>query len=156
MHNNFFYITNEGLDKIIYEMQYLQRKEEYKLKDESKTFSRNKTSDLDYINSLEELSFIRRRINEIKHILENARLIKTKSKSAEFVDLGAQVTVVDESTKEAMSFIIVDTLEADPAGGKISKNSPVGAALMGHRTNESVFLRYPTKRKYVIKKIRYN
>ena len=157
MANNTFYLTNEGLDKMMREIQTLEKEKEYKLKNEFKIFGRTKQSDLDYINTFEELNFIRKRIAEIRNILFNARLIAPhKDISNNTVGLGAEVTIKESGKKGYLKFKLVDSLETNPAEGKISKNSPLGAALLGHKASETVFVSYPINKNYLIKNVEYN
>ena len=69
------------------------------------------------------------------------------------VNLGATVLVeVDGQNDE---FMIVGSLEANPAIGKISNESPVGRMLLGHRVGDEVVVSSPIQTVYKIKKIKY-
>jgi transcription elongation factor GreA len=59
------------------------------------------------------------------------------------VALGSHVTVIEDGTEEAETFRIVGPAEADPAGGKVSNESPLGQALMGHRVDDVVTVAAP-------------
>ncbi len=155
MSKNIFFLTNEGLNKIKKEKDVLERKKDYMLKFEFPVFNRSKRTDPDYVNCLEEINFIKKRILEINDILRNAKIITETKKPAEIVDLGAKVTVQDEKGAESMSFQIVDTIETNPSKGKISRISPLGAALLGKKLKEIVFVSSPVNKKYVIKDIKY-
>ena len=52
-------------------------------------------------------------------------------------------------------FVIVGTLEANPALGKISNESPVGKALLGHKIGDEVVVSSPMKTTYKIRNIKY-
>ena len=52
-------------------------------------------------------------------------------------------------------FVIVGTLEANPALGKISNESPVGRAILGHKVGDAVVVSSPMKITYKIKNIKY-
>lgn len=154
MKNEIFYITSDGLDKMMGEMQKLEREKNQKLKQEVRVLDRVKKTDSEYIDSFEELGFIRKRLSEIRNIITNARLIPKKSKNG-VITLGAKVTLEDQGSKKLMSFKIVDSLEVNPAEGKISRNSPLGSALLGHRINEMVSIKHPANKNYFIKNIKY-
>ncbi|MCJ7829700.1 GreA/GreB family elongation factor, partial [Patescibacteria group bacterium] len=102
----------------------------------------------------EDLSFLETRIAELEYIFKNAELIKAPPKEKQnIINLGAQVIVgVDDQTDE---FEIIGTLEANPAIGKISNESPVGKILLGHKVGDEVVVSSPIKTVYKIKKIRY-
>jgi len=91
---------------------------------------------------------------ELENILKNTELITAPPKEKQnIVNLGATVFVkVDGQTDE---FTIVGTLEADPALGRISNESPVGRALLGHKTGDEVLVSSPIKTIYKIRKIKY-
>ena len=155
MRNNVFYLTNTGLEKMIKELDMLEAKKEYKLKHEFSILNRNKKLDPDYVVWSDELSFIKRRINEIRNILQNALLIVHRTKNSEVVELGAKVTLLDEKSKEEITLSIVDSPEINPAEGMISKNSPLGSAVLGRRMNERFFVGRPVNKNYLIKNVTY-
>lgn len=158
MRNNVFYLTNEGVEKMIKEMQSLEEKKKYKLRQEFSLLSRNKKQDPDYVAWFDELNFIKRRINEIRIILKSALLITHKSKEGIVVELGSKVTVEEDSSsgkKEKMILQIVDTPEVNLAEGKISKNSPLGSAVLGRKIKERFFVSHPVNKYYLVKNIEY-
>ena len=100
------------------------------------------------------MSFLRSRITELKNILGNYELIKNPSKQNQnIVGLGAMVLVNVDGEKD--EFLITGTLEANPSLGKISNESPVGKALMGHKVGDEVVVSSPIKTIYKVKKIKY-
>ena len=109
----------------------------------------------EYLAFQEDLSFLESRIIELENILKNVALIKIPPKIKQnIVNLGATVMVeVDGQNDE---FTLVGSLEANPAAGKISNESPVGKALLGSRVGEEVVVSSPIKTTYRIKRIRYN
>ena len=56
----------------------------------------------------------------------------------DFVTFGVKVTVYDVDFEEEEVYEITGTLEADADAGKISNESPVGEALIGHKAGETV------------------
>ncbi len=88
-------------------------------------------------------SFVVGRIRELEHILNHARLIAAKSSLvAELVALGSTVTVRDEAGEEE-TYQIRGSMEANPAEGIISHESPLGQALLGRRIGDSVVVHSP-------------
>lgn len=151
---NIFYLTNEGFKKIKKEKELLEKKKNKKLKLDFPIFNRSKRTDPDYVNCLEEISFMKRRIMEIKNILRHARIIAPSQNNCKVINVGAKVTIKDELGGE-MAFQIVETIETNPSQGKISSKSPMGSALIGHRAKESVFVKKPVNKRFLIKKIEY-
>jgi transcription elongation factor GreA len=59
------------------------------------------------------------------------------------VRMGSRVTVREEGYNETETFMVVGPAEADPMSGKISNVSPLGQALMGKRSGQSVKVHAP-------------
>jgi transcription elongation factor GreA len=149
-----FYLTKEGLEKIKKEYKDLKIIKLSKTKEEIPKIWHSEDLNPEYLAFQEDLSFLENRIGELDYILKNSELIKVPSKNAKkLVNLGARVLVdVDGQTDE---FEIVGTLEANPSIGRISNESPVGRALLGHRIGDEIVVSSPIKTIYKIKKIRY-
>jgi transcription elongation factor GreA len=149
-----FYLTKEGLEKIEKEYNYLKEIKLAKTKGESPKVLHSEDLDPEYLAFQEDISFLETRMAELENIQKNAELIKFPRKEKQnVVGLGATVLVrVDSQNDE---FTIVGSLEANPSLGKISNESPVGKALIGHRAGEEVLVSSPIKTVYKIKKIKY-
>jgi transcription elongation factor GreA len=149
-----FYLTKEGLEKIKKEYQDLKNLKLSKTKEEIPKIWHSEDLNPEYLSFQEELSFLETRLSELEYILKNAELIKPPlEREQNVINLGARVTVeVDGQDNE---FTIVGTLEANPAIGKISNESPVGRTLLGHKVGEVVIISFPIRTVYKIKKIKY-
>jgi transcription elongation factor GreA len=91
----------------------------------------------DYSAAKEEQGFLEGRIQQIEATLLRAKVIDENSPTDK-VSLGNQVTVTEDGIEEEEVFQIVGPAEAHPANGKISYESPLGRALMGHKTGDIV------------------
>ena len=108
----------------------------------------------EFVSFQEDIGFLRSRIDELKNIIDHHELIKSPAKDRQgVVGLGAKVKVSVDDQKD--EFVIVGTLEANPALGKISNESPVGKALLGHKIGDEVVVSSPVKITYKIKNIKY-
>ena len=98
----------------------------------------------DYTNAREELEFLDGRIDELKHVVENAIVLSngSGSKSTKQVDVGNKVKVKTDSGTEHV-FHIVGEWEANPMEKKISHQSPLGKALEGCEVGETVEVEAP-------------
>lgn len=96
----------------------------------------------DYIAAKEEQAFLEGRIQQIETMLRNAVLIEANG-PAGVVDLGSQVTVLEEGQETPEVFRIVGPAEADPLNGKVSHESPLGQALLGCRAGDVVTVDAP-------------
>lgn len=85
-------------------------------------------------------AFLEGRIMTLELMIKNAQLIDEKAKH-DIVEIGSHVTLEADGRKE--KYVIVGSAEANPPEGKISNESPVGKALMGHRSGESVKMSVP-------------
>ena len=90
----------------------------------------------EYIEAKNEQALLEGRIAELEDLLNHAVLIEEEERARGVVDLGAKVTVETDEGKETYS--IVGAAEADPLGGMISNESPLGRALLGHKAGEEV------------------
>ena len=137
-----YILTPEGREKLEQELHYLETEkraevgERIKVAREFGDISENS----EYDDAKNEQGMVEARIAEINQILSEATIVDTPKKSNK-VTVGAIVTV-DMGGKERV-FTIVG---GDVAAGKISNESPVGAALLGHKKDEEVTAIGPTGR----------
>ena len=75
-------------------------------------------------------AFIEGRIAYLKSILAQAEIVDDISKT-DVVQIGTKVTI-ETADKEKETYIVVGKAESDPVEGKISYESPLGSAIMGH------------------------
>ena len=94
----------------------------------------------DYINAKEELEFLDGRIDELKHVVSNATVIKEKPKDGK-VGVGTKVTISTNGKKHV--YDIVGDWEADPLNRKISHESPLGKQLVGCKVDDEVEVEAP-------------
>ena len=93
----------------------------------------------EYDSAREEQGLVESRIAEIEDILLNAEIIPaTKSSS---VRLGSKVEL--KTGKKTVTYHVVGPVEADPLGGKISNESPIGLALMGKKIGDIATITTP-------------
>lgn len=83
------------------------------------------------------------RIAEIEAILKNAKVIDDSDISVTEVSLGSQVKLLDVEMDEEEKYILVGASEENLSAGKLSGESPVGAAIMGHRKGDTVDVKTP-------------
>ena len=87
------------------------------------------------------------RIRYLERMIRTAKVIEVKGED-DTVGLFDKVTVFNEMVKKEMTIQIVTTLRQDALKGLISKESPVGKALMGHKVGERVQVEIDQTRKY--------
>lgn len=149
-----FYLTKKGLEDLEKEREVLKNLRNAKIKGESPKLWESEDLNPEYISFQEDLEFLETRLAELENVLDNFSLIEKPSKDKlGVVDLGATVTVQVDGAKD--EFVVVGTLEANPALGKISDESPVGHALLGSKVGDEIIVSSPVKTIYKIKKIKY-
>lgn len=150
-----FYLTKEGLEKAKKELKDLKELKLAKTKgEEFPKVLQSEDLNPEYLSFQEDIGFLEARIAELDNILKNYELIKSPKKEQQgTVNLGA--TVLVEVDRQADEFTLVGSLEADPSLGRISNESPVGKALIGHKTGDEVLVSSPVQTIYKIKKIKY-
>lgn len=149
-----FYLTKKGLERIKKEYKILKALWFAKTKREVPKILESEDLNPEYLSFREDLSFLEVRISELENVLKNVKLITPPPKKKQnVIDLGA--TVVAEIEGDRDEFTIVGTLEANPSLGKISNESPVGKALLGHKVGDEIVVSSPIRVIYKILKIKY-
>jgi len=150
-----YYLTKEGLMRLKNEYKKLLKARELKLKQEAPPVLHSEELNTEFVSFREDVELLERKINWLEEVFKNFQLIKIPpKKERKKVHLGAKVKV--ESRGKEKEFLIVGKLEADPLAGKISNESPLGKALLGHKVGDKVEIKFPTKITYTIKSIKYN
>lgn len=98
----------------------------------------------EYDEAKNEQGMIESRIAEIEQTLAHAQVIDDEDVSTEKVGIGTTVKILDMEMNEEMEFKMVGTKEADISSGKMSDESPIGAAIMGHAVGEQVEVETPS------------
>jgi len=97
----------------------------------------------EYDDAKNEQAMLEKQIADLEEKLRNARVIDDKDVDTDAVGVGVTVHVKDQKTEKSTKFRIVGSAEADPAEQKLSNESPVGKALMGHKRGEIVSVPVP-------------
>lgn len=98
----------------------------------------------DYHMAKEDQGFLEGRIQQIESILSKATYIEDADINTSIIQIGNTVTLQEDNEPEE-TFIIVGASEANPRQHKISYESPMGTALMGHKKGETVEVVLPNK-----------
>ena len=97
----------------------------------------------EYDEAKSEQGTLESRINEIEAILQNCKIIDEAELSTDVVNRASNIKIKDLDLNEVLEYQIVGFTQADPVNGKISDESPVGKALMGHKVGEIVEVEAP-------------
>jgi len=152
--NKKFILTQEGLKHLKDEYQDLvsvQRPAVTKRIQRAREFG-DLAENSEYDAAKEEQSLIEARISQLEEVLPKAQVIH-KPQTSDFVVIGSSVIV--EMNDEIHEFSIVGSMEADPSEKKISNESPVGKALLGLKSGESIEVAFgPVKSKIKVLEIK--
>jgi len=138
------YLTKEGAEKLRTELLQLQGpvREELSKRLRAAIQMGDLSENADYAAAKEEQAFIEGRIQELTMVLRDVIIIDDNRTNTHLVEIGSTVTIQEDREPEE-TFHIVGPQEADPRNGKISFNSPIGEALLGHGVNDLVTARTP-------------
>jgi len=138
-------LTYEGLKKLEEELEYLRgtkRKEVAERIKQALSFG-DISENSEYDEAKNEQAQVEGRIVQLETMLKNARLIDEDDVQTDVVSLGAKVKLFDLEFEEEVEYLIVGSTEANPLKSKISNESPVGAALIGHKVGDIVEVQVP-------------
>ena len=138
-------LTPEGLEKLKQEIEHLattRRREVAERIKEAREFG-DISENAEYDDAKNEQAMLEKQISDLEEKLRNARVIDAKSVETDVVNVGVTVHVKDQKTDKSTKFKIVGSAEADPSESKLSNESPVGRALIGHKRGETVSVQVP-------------
>lgn len=138
-------LTYEGLQNLENELQELKtvRRKDVAEKIKEARGQGDLSENAEYDAAKEEQAEIETRIVELEKILRNAQVIDEDEVTVDVINLGCKVKIYDKEFDEELDYAIVGSTEADPSEGKISNESPVGAALIGRKVGETVEVEVP-------------
>ncbi len=138
-------LTEEGLKNLENELENLKtvRRKEVAEKIKVALSFGDLSENSEYDEAKNEQAFMESRILEIEAMLKNVKIIDERELSTDIVHVGSKVKVKDLKLGETADYRIVGSSEADPREGRISDESPVGAAVLGHKEGETVTAETP-------------
>jgi len=150
-------ITPEGLTKLEAEVEELstsRRREVAQRIKEAREFG-DITENSEYDDAKNEQALLEQRIMQLEERLRRSVVIDSKAIDTGSVSVGVIVHVKDQKTGDSRKFQIVGPAEANPTEQKLSNESPIGRALLGHKRNDVVAVDVPRgpKKKLKITKI---
>ena len=137
-------LTADGLEKLKAELVVLQgdkRKEVAQRIKEAREFG-DITENSEYDDAKNEQAMLESRILDLEEKLRSASVIDARELTTDVVQVGSAVTVKAEKGKSE-TYTIVGSAESDPKEKKLSNESPVGRALMGHKAKDKVTVQLP-------------
>lgn len=138
------YLTPEGAEDLKRELDELLtvKRPELARKLKEAVAEGDLKENADYHDAKEQQAFLEGRIQYLENIIRSAQIIENNGPS-DYVRLGSEVTIVEEGSDEEEVYLIVGAAEANPREGKISHESPIGAALLDHKKGDKVRVKTP-------------
>jgi transcription elongation factor GreA len=136
-------LTPEGLEDLKAKLENLstvRRREVAERIKEAREFG-DISENSEYDDAKNEQMMLEKQIAEIEERLRSARVIEEGT--SDVVSVGSTVHVKDQKTEKSTKYRIVGSSEANPAEQKLSNESPVGKALLGHKRGETVKVPVP-------------
>jgi len=140
-------MTKEGYEKLKQELDHLIKVERPRnIRDIEEARGHGDISEnAEYHAAKERQGMIEAKKRELQHKLAHAQIIDVSKLSNEKVVFGATVTLAETESGDIRKYTLVGQEEADFKKGKISVQSPVGKALIGHTVGEVVTIKTPAK-----------
>lgn len=138
-------LTYAGLKKYEDELQDLKihRRQEIAQKIKEAREQGDLSENAEYDAAKDEQRDIEARIEELEKILKNAEVVVEDEVDLDKINIGCQVKILDIEYSEELDYKIVGSTEANSLKGKISNESPVGKALIGHKVGDTVEVETP-------------
>ena len=138
-------LTQEGFDKIEKELEYLRTEKRSEIADRIKVAlgfgDLSENSEYDEAKNAQAEN--EAKIAELENKIRHAKIIDEKEIDTDTVQIGNTVKVLDIEFDEKVEYTIVGSTEVDLAENKISNESPLGAALLGAKKNQTVDVNAP-------------
>ena len=138
-------LTDEGLKNLEMELEQLKTVKRKEIAEKIKvalSFG-DLSENSEYDEAKNEQAFVEARIATLEAMLKNVKILDADELSTEEIRVGCKVKLKDIEFDEETLYHIVGSTEADPANGRISNESPVGKALIGHKVGEQVTVEAP-------------
>jgi transcription elongation factor GreA len=138
-------LTPEGYEKLKQEIEELSTTKRREVAERiriAREFG-DITENAEYDDAKNEQMLLEHRIATLEERLRDARVISKKDIAKDVVSVGSKVKLRDVAAKETVEYHIVGSAESNPAQQKLSNESPVGKAIIGHKKGETVEVSTP-------------
>jgi transcription elongation factor GreA len=151
-------LTPEGYKKLKAEIELLSTERRREVADRIRVARQfgDIAENAEYDDAKNDQMLLEHRIARLEEQLRNARVIEKKEISSDVVSVGSTVRLRDVDAKQTVEYHIVGSAEANPSEYKLSNESPVGKAILGHKKGETVDVTTPrgARLKYKILEIK--
>jgi transcription elongation factor GreA len=138
-------LTPAGLEELQAKVEHLSKTRRREVADrirDAREFG-DIAENSEYDDAKNEQAMLEKQIMDLEEKLRNASVIDETAVDSEAVSVGVTVHLKDQKTDKSQKYKIVGSAEASPAEQRLSNESPVGKALMGHKRGEIVSVPVP-------------
>jgi transcription elongation factor GreA len=138
-------LTPEGYEKLKQEIEYLQNEKRREVAERIRVAREfgDIAENAEYDDAKNEQAMLEHKIMQLEERLLSARVITKKEISKDTVSIGSKVRVKNMDANKTFEYHIVGSAEANPAENKLSNESPVGKAIIGHKKGDVVEVSAP-------------
>lgn len=138
-----YYLTKDGAEKMRSELEDMVKNQRKEISKRLRTAIQqgDLSENADYHKAKEDQAFLEGKIQEYEEILAGVVIIKENNSGV--IDVGSTVKIKEGDFPEE-EYQLVGAKEASPLDGRISNESPIGKALLGHKAGDVVKVSTPT------------
>jgi len=140
------FLTDEGYRKLVEELDHLRTAGREQIANkikEARSFG-DLSENAEYDEAMNEQAIMEAKISRLEEELKNAQILDTEELRTDVIAVGSFVTVFDKTYNEELEFQIIGKAQANPEENRISDESPIGRALLGHKVGELVEVEAPS------------
>ena len=140
------YMSPEGYDKLVAQLRRMEAVDRPRVIDAIRE-ARDKgdlSENAEYDAAKEEQGMLESKINELKQIIADAKIIDASKLKTDAVQILNKVKLKNLKNGATMSYTIVSDTEANLKQGKISVNTPIAKGLLGKKVGDQVAIKVPS------------
>lgn len=138
-------LTPEGFQRLKEEVDYLStvKRDEVAERIRAARDFGDISENSEYDDAKNEQAMLEARIYALEEKIRSAIVIDVATVTTDAVGIGTKVTLQDMQAGDVVQYSIVGSAEADPSSFKLSNESPVGRAIIGHKPGDKVTVAVP-------------
>lgn len=139
-------LTTEGYQKLVAELEYLSGEKKMEVAEKIKVARSfgDLSENSEYEDAKNEQGILEARIATIEATLKVAVVIDENNISTETIHVGSVVRLENLKLSKEVTYMITGSSEANPKEAKLSDESPIGKALIGHSVGDVVEVETPS------------
>ena len=139
------FLTAEGYKKLVEELEHLRttgREQTAAKIKEARSFG-DLSENAEYDEAMNEQAIMEAKIARLEDELKNAQILDDEDVRTDVIGVGSLVKVFDKTYGEELEFQIIGKSQANPDEKRVSDESPIGRALLGHAVGDLVEVETP-------------